>query len=249
MAKRSNIEYTFSTWNPITGCTPVSAGCQHCYAERMANRLHAMGVPKYQNGFQVTTHENVLETPLKWRKPRVVFVNSMSDMFHEDVPFDYVRRIFDVMQRADQHIFQILTKRSRALKRLSARLPWPDNVWMGVTVENSNYKSRIDDLRAVPAKTRWLSMEPLLGPVEGMDLSGIHWVVVGGESGPGARPIEKQWVLDILRQCREQDTAFFFKQWGGVNKRKAGRRLNGRHYNEMPDLPSEASRTLQASLF
>ena len=249
MAKDSCIEYTHCTWNPVTGCTPVSEGCRHCYARRMALRLQAMGVPKYRQGFEVRVHPDVLEAPLKWHKPRVVFVNSMSDMFHEEIPFEYVLRVFDVMRRADKHIFQILTKRSERLVELSSGIDWPENVWMGVTVESERYRDRMDHLRQVEVQTRFLSMEPLLGPVPDMDLTGMHWVVVGGESGPGARPMKKEWVVDILKQCRAQGTAFFFKQWGGLNKKKTGRRLNGRLYSEMPDLPEPAARTLQASLF
>ncbi len=249
MANRSGIEYTSSTWNPVTGCKPVSAGCEHCYAQRMALRLQAMGVPKYRHGFEIAVHPDVLGTPLRGRKPRVVFVNSMSDLFHKDIPFDYVRKIFDIMRQADQHVFQTLTKRSRELRKKAAHLQWPDNVWMGVTVESERYKDRIDDLRQVGSKVRFLSMEPLLGPLGVLDLSSIDWVVVGGESGPGARPMQKEWVLDILRQCREQGVSFFFKQWGGVNKKKTGRLLNGRIYNEMPDLPLPAAESLQASLF
>ncbi|MEW5994625.1 MAG: phage Gp37/Gp68 family protein [Candidatus Zixiibacteriota bacterium] len=241
MSRRSKIEWTFTSWNPITGCDKVSAGCQHCYAERMAKRLQAMGVAKYRNGFRVTLHPNVLEAPLAWKKPQIVFVNSMSDLFHPDVPLEFVDRIFDVMKRADWHIFQILTKRSKRLKRLhqSRRCrDWPENVWMGVTVESRHYTYRIDDLRLTGAAVKFLSLEPLLGPLPDLDLNGIDWVVVGGESGPGARPMEKEWVIDIQRQCAQWGVAFFFKQWGGVNKKKAGRKLDGRYWNEMPLLNS-----------
>lgn len=237
MCKRSRIEYTWTTWNPVTGCTKYSPGCEHCYAARMANRLQAMGVAKYKNGFEVTVHPDVLEAPLKWKRPQVIFVNSMSDLFHEKIPFDFVRQIFDVMRRADLHIFQVLTKRSKRLVKLARELDWPGNVWMGVTVENHHYRYRINDLRKVPAKVRFLSLEPLLGPLGPLDLQHIHWAIVGGESGPGARPMRKEWVTEILRQCREQDVRFFFKQWGGVNKKKAGRRLDGKLYEDMPDLP------------
>jgi len=193
-----------------------------------------MGVHKYRDGFKVTLHPDVLEVPLGWKKPQVIFVNSMSDLFHEQIPFEFQARTFDVMARASQHIFQVLTKRSRQLVRLHARLPWPSNVWMGVTVEHERYQYRIDDLRKTPAAIKYLSLEPLLGPLVRLDLTGIDWVIVGGESGPGARPMEKEWVLDIQHQCREQGAAFFFKQWGGVNRRRTGRRLNGRTYDEMP---------------
>ena len=238
MASPARIEWTFRTWNPVTGCNKVSAGCEHCYAERMARRLQAMGVPKYANGFEVTIHPNVLEDPLHWKKPQVIFVNSMSDLFHEKIPRDYLKAIFDVMREAHWHVFQVLTKRSKRLARLAPEIDWPGNVWMGVTVENCHYTYRINDLRRVPAAVRFLSMEPLLGPVPELDLDGIHWVIVGGESGPGARPMHKEWVLDIQRQCRDQQVAFFFKQWGGVNKKQAGRRLNGRLYEAMPPLPA-----------
>ncbi len=248
MAKPSTIEYTFCTWNPVTGCTRISDGCRHCYAERIANRLQAMGVPKYRDGFAVRTHPETLDAPLKWKKSRFVFANSMSDMFHKDIPFSYLKRVFDVMRRADQHVFQILTKRSGELRRKAARLDWPDSVWMGVTVESERYRCRMDDLRKVEAAVRFLSMEPLLGPAGQLDLGGIDWVVVGGESGPGARPMQKGWVVDILRQCRQQKVAFFFKQWGGVNKKKTGRLLNGRIYKEMPSLPPTATMA-QTSLF
>ena len=240
MASPARIEWTFRTWNPVTGCNKVSAGCEHCYAERMARRLQAMGVPKYANGFEVTIHPDVLEDPLHWKKPQVIFVNSMSDLFHEKIPRDYLGAIFDVMRRADWHVFQVLTKRSKRLARLAPEIDWPGNVWMGVTVENRHYTYRINDLRRVPAAIRFLSMEPLLGAVPELDLEGIHWVIVGGESGPGARPMRKEWVLEIQRQCRDQQVAFFFKQWGGVNKKQAGRRLNGRLYEAMPPLPEPA---------
>ncbi len=234
MPTTSKIEWTGSTWNPITGCTKISAGCVNCYAERMAHRLQAMGSPNYRNGFKVTLHHKALETPLKWRKPRVVFVNSMSDLFHKNVPFDFISQVFDVMCRAPAHVFQMLTKRSHRLLKLEARLPWPENIWMGVTVENSHYYNRIDDLRMTAAATKFLSLEPLLEPLPDLDLAGIDWVIVGGESGPHARPIRREWVLQILRQCREQQVPFFFKQWGGVNKKRAGRLLNGKTYDEVP---------------
>ena len=236
MAKGSSIEWTESTWNPVTGCSKVSPGCKHCYAERMAVRLQAMGQPNYARGFQLTLHEDVLERPLSWRKPQTIFVNSMSDLFHERVPLAFIRRVFDVMQRASWHRFQVLTKRHLRLAKVAGELPWPPNVWMGVSVENSQYVERIDALRAVPAAVRFLSLEPLLGPIPDLDLTDIHWAIVGGESGPGARPMEKKWVLSIRDQCAAAETAFFFKQWGGVQKKRAGRLLDGRTWDQMPTL-------------
>jgi len=230
----SKIEWTESTWNPVTGCTKITAGCKNCYAERMAKRLQAMGQANYANGFELTMHPHVLEYPLGWKKPQVIFVNSMSDLFHEDVPLDYIRQIFDVMTRANWHTFQILTKRSERLAELAPLLNWPENVWMGVTVENADCAYRIDDLRDVPCAVRFLSMEPLLSGVEDMNLDNIDWVIVGGESGPGSRPIELDWVRDIRLQCQNADVPFFFKQWGGVNKKKTGRLLDGRIYDAMP---------------
>lgn len=242
MTDRTHIEWTDSTWNPVTGCDPVSPGCEHCYAARMAKRLQAMGVDKYKNGFEVTLHPDLLEAPLSWKKPRVVFVNSMSDLFHDQVPTEYIQRIFDVMRRADLHTFQILTKRSKRLKRIAAQLDWPPNVWMGVTVERREYVYRIKDLCTTGAAVKFLSLEPLLGPLRNLDLTGIDWAIVGGESGPGARPIRPEWVRDLRDQCDSQGVHFFFKQWGGVNKKRAGRRLDGRLYEAMPDLyvPGEA---------
>jgi len=237
MATQSRIEWTSSTWNPITGCNKVSPGCEHCYAERMARRLQAMGVKKYAHGFDLTLHPDVLEEPLGWKKPQVIFVNSMSDLFHEKVPFDYVQQIFDVMRRADWHVFQILTKRSKRLVRLADKIDWPSNVWMGVTVESAHYRFRISDLRKTGAAVKFLSLEPLLGPLPDLGLSGIDWAIVGGESGPGARPMKKEWAMDIRDQCKAQKVAFFFKQWGGVNKKRAGRRLDGHLYSDMPPLP------------
>ncbi len=234
MANNSSIEWTESTWNPLTGCTKVSPGCQHCYAERMALRLQAMGQPNYRNGFKLTLHENVLEKPLEWKKPQLIFVNSMSDLFHKDVPVDFVQRVFDVMRRADWHIFQILTKRADRLEELSPEIDWPANVWMGVSVETEKYVFRIDHLRRTAAKTKFLSLEPLLGPLHGLNLNDINWAIVGGESGPGARPIDQAWVTDIRDQCLAAKVPFFFKQWGGVQKKRAGRLLQGRTWDEMP---------------
>jgi protein gp37 len=234
MATKSHIEWTEMTWNPVTGCTKISQGCKFCYAERMAKRLEAMGVDRYHNGFAVTLHEDLIEEPLRWVKPRVVFVNSMSDLFHETVPLSFIQRVFDTMRRSPQHTFQVLTKRSARLRELSSQLPWPPNVWMGVSVENTDVLYRVSDLKSVPAHVRFLSCEPLIGPLDQLSLSGIHWVIVGGESGPGARPMREEWVQSILMQCRDQDVAFFFKQWGGVRKGRTGRLLNSRTYDEYP---------------
>jgi len=238
MGEHSQIEWTESTWNPVTGCTKVSPGCAHCYAERMARRLKAMGQPNYRNGFRVTMHKHALNLPLGWKRPQMVFVNSMSDLFHEDVPVDFIRRVFDVMRQTDRHLFQILTKRSQRLAELAPLLPWPANVWMGVTVESCDYIHRIDDLRRVPAAVRFLSLEPLLGPLPDLDLTDIDWVIVGGESGPGARAMSEAWALNLRDQCMRAGVAFFFKQWGGVNKKKAGRLLGGRTWDQMPRLAS-----------
>ena len=234
MATQSSIEWTEMTWNPVTGCTKVSEGCRHCYAERLARRLQAMGNPRYTHGFRVTLHEDLLALPKRWRRPRRIFVNSMSDLFHEDVPEEFLRRVFDTMAACPQHTFQVLTKRSRRLRDLADRLPWPPNVWMGVSVEEARVVHRIEDLRQVPAAVRFLSCEPLLGPLDHLDLQGISWVIVGGESGPGARPMLPEWVESILKQCRKAQVAFFFKQWGGVRKDLTGRLLHGRTYDELP---------------
>ncbi len=234
MGMKSSIEWTESTWNPVTGCTKISDGCAHCYAERMALRLKAMGQSNYANGFRVTLHEHMLDLPLRWRSPMAIFVNSMSDLFHEDVPDDFIQRVFAVMKEATWHRFQVLTKRSARLVEIAPALPWPENIWMGVTVESPDYASRIEHLRMVGAAVRFLSLEPLLGPMPRMDLSGVDWVIVGGESGPGARPMSATWVRDIHCQCREAHVPFFFKQWGGPNRKKTGRLLDGRTYDEMP---------------
>jgi protein gp37 len=235
MAAKSHIEWTQMTWNPVTGCDKVSQGCKFCYAERMAKRLQAMGNGRYQNGFDVTLHEDLVTKPLSWARPQIVFVNSMSDLFHEAVPLEFIQRVFETMLRCPQHTFQILTKRSDRLREVSPLLPWPSNVWMGVSVENEDVLVRVHHLRVVPAQVRFLSCEPLIGPLESLPLDGIDWVIVGGESGPGARPMEKQWVESILDQCRRHNVAFFFKQWGGVRKDLTGRALNGKFYDEMPD--------------
>ncbi|MDX1417455.1 MAG: phage Gp37/Gp68 family protein [Candidatus Promineifilaceae bacterium] len=231
---QSTIEWTNSTWNPVTGCTKVSPGCKHCYAERMAHRLQAMGQPNYANGFELSLHEHMLERPLSWKKPRLIFVNSMSDLFHRDVPVEFIQRVIAVMERASWHRFQILTKRSARLQELDRQIDWPTNVWMGVSVESSRYEYRIDHLRDTGAEIKFLSLEPLLGPIPSLNLSNIDWVIVGGESGPGARPMSKDWVVSIRKQCLNAGVPFFFKQWGGVRKKKNGRLLDGRIWEQMP---------------
>jgi protein gp37 len=244
MALSSSIEWTDSTWNPVTGCSKVSPGCKNCYAERMAHRLHAMGQPRYRSGFNLTLQEDLIEQPLIWSQPRVVFVNSMSDLFHEAVPEEFVHRVFDTMKRAHWHIFQILTKRAERLRDLARSLPWPENVWMGVSVENESYKHRIEMLRYVNASVRFLSLEPLLGPFHDLDLSLIDWVIVGGESGPRARPVEVAWVREIRDQCIAADVPFFFKQWGGFRKADTGRLLDGSYWDERPPLIWEQTEDL-----
>jgi protein gp37 len=234
MATHSSIEWTETTWNPVTGCTKISPGCKHCYAERMARRLQAMGQRNYANGFQLTTHEHMLETPLKLEKPQMIFVNSMSDLFHEEVPIEFIHKVFSVMRTASWHIFQVLTKRSERLLELDPTIDWPSNVWMGVSVENQDYSFRIEHLRQTAAQVKFLSIEPLLGPLPHLDLRNIDWVIVGGESGPGARPVKKEWVVDIKDQCLKAAKPFFFKQWGGVRKKQSGRTLQGRTWNQMP---------------
>ena len=234
MARGSEIEWTESTWNPVTGCTKVSTGCKHCYAERMAERLQAMGQPNYRQGFELTLQPQLLEAPLHWRKPQTIFVNSMSDLFHEDIPLHYIRRVFEVMRQAHWHRFQILTKRAARLALLDEHLDWPRNVWMGVSVENSRYLRRVDELRRTHAGVKFLSLEPLLGPLGRFALDGIDWVIVGGESGPKARPMAAEWVLDIRDHCVRSHVPFFFKQWGGNNKKRAGRLLEARTWDEMP---------------
>ena len=234
MAQHSHIEWTETTWNPLTGCTKISAGCKFCYAERMAKRLEAMGQPNYRNGFELTLHRHMLEAPLSWKKPRRVFVNSMSDLFHRDSPEEFIQEVFAVMRKAHWHVFQVLTKRAERLEEIAPGIDWPANVWMGVTVERADYLYRIDHLRRSAAKTKFLSLEPLLGPLDSMNLKGIDWTIVGGESGPGARPVEVKWITDIRDQCRKAMVPFFFKQWGGVQKKRTGRELEGRTWNEMP---------------
>ena len=231
---KSGIEWTESTWNPVTGCTKISPGCKHCYAERMANRLHAMGQPNYERGFKVSLQDRMLELPLTWRKPQTVFVNSMSDLFHREVPDVFIRRVFDVMSRASWHTFQVLTKRAERMEGLGRDLKWLDNVWAGVSVETRKYLGRIDYLRRVPARVRFISFEPLLQRLGEIDFTGIDWVIVGGESGPSARPMDPAWVVEIREQCLAAGVRFFFKQWGGTNKKKAGRLLNGRTWEGVP---------------
>ncbi len=234
MATDSHIEWTDTTWNPVTGCSKISQGCKHCYAERLAVRLKAMGLDRYRNGFEVTLQENALLEPFRWKRPRKVFVNSMSDLFHEAVPLEFIRRVFEVMQEVPRHTFQVLTKRSGRLRELAPYLPWPGNVWIGVSVEDEQVVSRILDLAQIPAAVRFLSCEPLIGPLASLPLEAVHWVIVGGESGPGARPMKLEWVEEIFRQCRAADVPFFFKQWGGVRKSRAGRTLHNRTYDEYP---------------
>lgn len=244
MADRSSIEWTEATWNPVTGCDRVSAGCDHCYAMTLAKRLKAMGAEKYQNdgnpttsgpGFGVTLHPLALDQPRRWRNPRVVFVNSMSDLFHAKVPISFVRDVFDVMRDTPQHTYQVLTKRSLRLLRVADKLDWPANVWMGVSVENADTLSRVDHLRQVPAAVRFLSCEPLLGPLDGIDLTGIEWVIAGGESGPNYRPMELSWARGIRDACTTAQVPFFFKQWGGRTPKAFGRELDGQIWDEMPN--------------
>jgi protein gp37 len=236
MALNSKIEWTEATWNPVTGCTKISDGCKNCYAYTMAKRLQAMGNPRYKNGFNVTLHYDLIDKPLKWKKPRRIFVNSMSDLFHEEVPFDFIKQVFEAMRKASWHNFQILTKRSERLKKLAPYLPWAPNIWQGVTVENEKVQNRIDDLRKIPSAIRFISLEPLIGPINSIKLSNIHWVIVGGESGPGSRPMDIEWVREIRSQCQIQEVPFFFKQWGGIQKHKNGRLLDNRYWDEYPDI-------------
>ena len=234
MADRTAIEWTEATWNPVTGCSKVSTGCKHCYAERLARRLQAMGAVRYRNGFTVTLHPAVLDLPKRWRQPRMIFVNSMSDLFHDHVPLEFIQRAFATMRDCPQHTFQVLTKRSARLRDLAPHLDWAPNIWMGVSVEDRCVIHRIHDLQAVPAYVRFLSCEPLLGPLDDLPLDGIHWVIVGGESGPGARPMQAAWVRAIRDQCQRADVPFFFEQWGGARKDRTGRELDGRTYDAMP---------------
>lgn len=233
---QSSIEWTEMTWNPTTGCDKVSAGCKYCYAEVMSRRLQAMGIEKYKDGFELRLHEDALHIPYSWNKPKIVFVNSMSDLFHKDVPLSFIQKVFEVMNNTPQHTYQVLTKRAERLFELHQHLNWTQNIWMGVSVEDERVTERIDFLRQTNAKTKFLSCEPLIGPLMNLDLDGIQWAIVGGESGRKARPMQEWWVWDIRQQCAEQGVDFFFKQWGGTNKKKTGRNLGGRTYDEMPEI-------------
>lgn len=240
MSTQSAIEWTHSTWNPVTGCTKVSAGCLNCYAERMARRLQGMGQERYKDGFKLTLHPQALGEPYKWKKPRIVFVNSMGDLFHEEIPLEFMQDVFKVMNKNRRHTFQVLTKRSERLRELAPLLEWSQNIWIGVTIENNDYVDRVDDLRTVGASIKFISLEPLLGPVPDLEFDGIDWVIVGGESGPGARPMEEKWVLDIKEKCEnEHNIPFFFKQWGGVNRKKTGRTLQGKTWDNYPKVIRE----------
>lgn len=237
---QSSIEWTELTWNPVTGCTKISAGCKYCYAEVMSRRLQAMKVEKYKDGFKkVKIHEEALDIPYTWKKSKVVFVNSMSDLFHKDVPLEFILKVFQVMKDNGQHVFQVLTKRADRLSEINHLLPWSHNIWMGVSIEDNRVLDRIDFLRNTNSKVKFLSCEPLIGPLPNMNLKGIDWVIVGGESGHKPRPMNSEWVLDIQDQCEKNDIAFFFKQWGGKNKKKSGRELNGQTYDEMPYFEAE----------
>ena len=233
MASNSTIEWTETTWNPVTGCNKVSPGCKFCYAERMAKRLQAMGQPRYADGFKVTLQHDVVELPLAWKKPRLVFVNSMSDLFHEQVPSSFIEACFRTMNEASHHTYQILTKRPSRVKELAHSLDWSPNIWMGTSVENADYAWRSKKIANIPARIRFLSVEPLLGPINRLPLTGIHWVIVGGESGP-AREMNAGWVRSIRDRCVSRSVPFFFKQWGGVQKKRTGRILDGRTWDEMP---------------
>jgi protein gp37 len=233
----TKIEWTESTWNPITGCTKISTGCKFCYAEVMARRLKAMGQEKYKNSFELTLHPETLQEPYSWKKGKMIFVNSMSDLFHKDIPIEYIQQIFKVIKDNPQHVFQVLTKRADVLRYYDSEggLEWPHNLWMGVTVENSSLTERINLLRMTGARVKFLSCEPLLSSLPNLKLQGIDWVIVGGESGRTPRPIKEEWVIDIKEQCQAAKVAFYFKQWGGTNKKKAGKMLEGEVYNQMPD--------------
>lgn len=236
MAQRSTIEWTQATWNPVTGCSKVSPGCAHCYAETFAERWRGVAAHPYEQGFDLKLWPERLEVPLRWRQPRQIFVNSMSDLFHEDIPPEFIAKVFDVMVRADHHVFQVLTKRHERLAELAPDLPWPKNVWMGVTIENRRFVHRADCLRQVPAAVRFISAEPLLGPLEGLDLRDIHWLISGGESGPKHRPVKEEWLVELRDRCQHEGVAYFFKQWGGSRPKSGGRELQGRTWDEMPAL-------------
>ena len=234
MAQISNIEWTEATWNPVTGCTKISQGCKNCYAERMANRLQAAGVEKYENGFYSTMHEDALQEPLRWKKERMIFVNSMSDLFHSGVSTEFILSVFDVMNQSSHHTFQVLTKRPARVAKMNNRLPWAKNIWMGTSIESEECLSRLDHLRDTDAYIKFLSLEPLLGPLPNLNLEGVDWVIVGGESGPRARPMHKEWVREIRDICIEKRVPFFFKQWGGVFKKRNGRILDRKTWNQFP---------------
>ena len=234
MSTRSSIEWTETTWNPVTGCTKISQGCKNCYADRMSRRLRAMGVPKYRDGFSVAVHPSVLGDPLRWRKPRLVFVNSMSDLFHQAVPTEFIESVFEVMNQASHHTFQVLTKRPARVSGLNSRVRWTPNIWLGTSIESEDWLGRLDFLRETDAQTKFLSLEPLLGPLPGLTLEGVDWVITGGESGPGSRPMHAEWVRHIRDRCVESDVPFFFKQWGGVFKKRTGRTLDGRKWSQFP---------------
>jgi protein gp37 len=234
MADNSKIEWTEATWNPVTGCSKVSPGCAHCYAETFAERWRGIAGHPYEQGFDLRLWPERLEVPLRWKRPRTIFVNSMSDLFHEDIPDDYVAHVFEVMCRADWHVFQILTKRHERLAALAPQLPWPSHVWMGVSIENRRFVQRADALRTVPAAVRFISAEPLLGPLEGLDLTDIDWLISGGESGPRHRPVRAEWLRDLRDRCQDEGVAYFFKQWGGRTSKVGGRELDGREWNQLP---------------
>lgn len=236
MASRSAIEWTEITWNPVTGCTKISHGCKHCYAERMSRRLRAMGAHKYREGFKVTIHPRTLEEPPKWHRPHLVFVNSMSDLFHKSVPAKFIGAVFDVMNRSPQHTFQVLTKRPGRVTRLGDKLSWTPNIWLGTSIESARWMDRLERLRETSAVVKFLSLEPLLGPLTDIPLHGIDWVIVGGESGPSARPMEADWVREIRDNCLEHEVPFFFKQWGGVFKKRTGRTLDDQVWDQMPNV-------------
>jgi protein gp37 len=234
MSERSRIEWTSASWNPATGCGEVSPGCAHCYAKTFAERFRGVPGHPYEQGFDLRLWPERLELPLRWAKPKLVFVNSMSDLFHERIPVEYVQAVFDVMRRADHHVFQVLTKRHERLAELAPLLPWPENVWMGVSIENRRFVHRADFLREVPAAVRFISAEPLLGPLEGLDITGMDWLIAGGESGPGHRRVDAEWVRDLRDLCIAESVAFFFKQWGGRTAKTGGRELDGQTWDEMP---------------
>jgi len=238
MAGNSKIEWTQKTWNPVTGCDKVSQGCKHCYADRLARRLQAMGNARYRNGFEVTLHEDLLDKPFEWKQPQLIFVNSMSDLFHEKIPMEFIQRVFYTMVECPQHVFQILTKRNKQLSSLAPELPWAENIWMGVSVENADVVDRVRDLQEIPARVKFLSCEPLIGPIPELPLEGIDWVIVGGESGPGARPMDLNWARQIRDQCQEAGVAFFLKQLGGQRNKHGGEDavLDGKQWLQFPSL-------------